>query len=64
MLIVKLFYYFQLKENIQQYFTRFVGEGKATLRLVEPPYDICLSKVCAGNVITFLNDALNSIIFL
>ena len=36
----------QLKDNIEKFFTKFVGEGKATLRLKEPAVDICLSKVC------------------
>ncbi|XP_010630906.1 leucine-rich repeat protein 1 isoform X2 [Fukomys damarensis] len=35
---------YQLKENIEQFFTKFVDEGKATVRLKEPPVDICLSK--------------------
>uniref|UniRef100_A0A670XUF5 PIF1/LRR1 pleckstrin homology domain-containing protein n=1 Tax=Pseudonaja textilis TaxID=8673 RepID=A0A670XUF5_PSETE len=35
---------YQLKENIDQLFTKFVDEGKATLRLKEPAVDICLSK--------------------
>lgn len=35
----------QLKENIEKFFTWFVEEGKATVRLKEPAIDICLSKV-------------------
>ncbi|OCT68334.1 leucine rich repeat protein 1 L homeolog isoform X1 [Xenopus laevis] len=35
---------YKLENNIEQLFTRFVGEGKATLRLKEPALDICLSK--------------------
>ncbi|XP_006872382.1 PREDICTED: leucine-rich repeat protein 1 isoform X2 [Chrysochloris asiatica] len=35
---------YELKENIEQVFTKFVDEGKATVRLKEPPVDICLSK--------------------
>ncbi|XP_042533723.1 leucine-rich repeat protein 1 isoform X3 [Dipodomys spectabilis] len=35
---------YQLKENIEQFFTKFVDEGKATVRLKEPPVDIRLSK--------------------
>ncbi|XP_028363738.1 leucine-rich repeat protein 1 isoform X2 [Phyllostomus discolor] len=35
---------YELKENIEQFFTKFVEEGKATVRLKEPPVDICLSK--------------------
>ncbi|XP_035116319.1 leucine-rich repeat protein 1 isoform X3 [Callithrix jacchus] len=35
---------YELRENIEQFFTKFVDEGKATVRLKEPPVDICLSK--------------------
>uniref|UniRef100_A0A7M4FPV5 PIF1/LRR1 pleckstrin homology domain-containing protein n=1 Tax=Crocodylus porosus TaxID=8502 RepID=A0A7M4FPV5_CROPO len=35
----------QLKANIEQFFTRFVEEGKATVRLKEPAVDVRLSKV-------------------
>lgn len=35
----------QLKGNIEKFFTWFVEEGKATVRLKEPAVDICLSKV-------------------
>ncbi|XP_053783485.1 leucine-rich repeat protein 1 isoform X5 [Desmodus rotundus] len=35
---------YELKENIEQLFTKFVDEGKATVQLKEPPVDICLSK--------------------
>uniref|UniRef100_A0A8D2B5K4 Leucine rich repeat protein 1 n=1 Tax=Sciurus vulgaris TaxID=55149 RepID=A0A8D2B5K4_SCIVU len=35
---------YELKENIEQFFTKFADEGKATVRLKEPPVDICLSK--------------------
>ncbi|XP_021557179.1 leucine-rich repeat protein 1 isoform X2 [Neomonachus schauinslandi] len=35
---------YELKENIEQFFTKFMDEGKATVRLKEPPVDICLSK--------------------
>jgi LRR-repeat protein 1 len=40
-----LAFLFQLKGNIQQCFTKFVNEGKATVRFTEPPHDVCLSKV-------------------
>ncbi|XP_066198008.1 leucine-rich repeat protein 1 isoform X3 [Saccopteryx leptura] len=33
--------YEQLKKNIEQFFTKFMDEGKATIRLKEPPVDIC-----------------------
>ncbi|XP_054581383.1 leucine-rich repeat protein 1 isoform X5 [Eptesicus fuscus] len=35
---------YELKGNIEQFFTKFVDEGKATVRLKEPAVDICLSK--------------------
>ncbi|XP_072485581.1 leucine-rich repeat protein 1 isoform X5 [Notamacropus eugenii] len=35
---------YKLKENIEQFFTKFVEEGKATVRLKEPAVDVCLSK--------------------
>ncbi|XP_022380437.1 leucine-rich repeat protein 1 isoform X3 [Enhydra lutris kenyoni] len=35
---------YELKDNIEQFFTKFMDEGKATVRLKEPPVDICLSK--------------------
>lgn len=35
----------QLRDNIEKFFTWFVEEGKATVRLKEPAVDICLSKV-------------------
>ncbi|XP_057581159.1 leucine-rich repeat protein 1 isoform X5 [Hippopotamus amphibius kiboko] len=36
---------YELKENVEQFFTKFVDEGKATVRLKEPPVDICLSQL-------------------
>ncbi|XP_047398454.1 leucine-rich repeat protein 1 isoform X5 [Sciurus carolinensis] len=47
--------YEQLKENIEQFFTKFADEGKATVRLKEPPVDICLSKANSGNLKSFLS---------
>nr|XP_039330363.1 leucine-rich repeat protein 1-like [Saimiri boliviensis boliviensis] len=35
---------YELGENIEQFFTKFVDEGKAAVLLKEPPLDICLSK--------------------
>ncbi|XP_066486458.1 leucine-rich repeat protein 1 [Tiliqua scincoides] len=46
---------FQLRENIEQLFTKFVEEGKATLRLKEPAVDVCLSKANASQLKTFLS---------
>lgn len=37
----------QVQENIERFFTRFVEEGKATVRLREPAVDVCLSGVGA-----------------
>ncbi|KAM8948493.1 LOW QUALITY PROTEIN: leucine-rich repeat protein 1 [Lycaon pictus] len=45
----------QLKENIEQFFTKFVDEGKATVRLKEPPVDICLSKANSSSLKSFLS---------
>lgn len=50
-MIILQHFTFQLKGNIQQFFAKFLQEGKATVRLGEPPHDICLSKVM---VILFL----------
>ncbi|KAL8168608.1 UNVERIFIED_CONTAM: Leucine-rich repeat protein 1 [Gekko kuhli] len=46
---------YQLKENIEQLFTRFVEDGKATIRLKEPAVDVCLSKANASLLKTFLS---------
>nr|XP_056708218.1 leucine-rich repeat protein 1 [Euleptes europaea] len=46
---------YQLRENIEQLFTRFVEEGKATIRLKEPAVDVCLSKANASLLKTFLS---------
>ncbi|XP_033014524.1 leucine-rich repeat protein 1 [Lacerta agilis] len=46
---------YQLRENIEQLFTKFVEEGKATVRLKEPAVDICLSKANVGQLKTFLS---------
>lgn len=31
-----------MRKNIEQIFTRFVEEGKATVRFKNPPHDICI----------------------
>lgn len=31
-----------MKKNIEQVFTRFVNEGKATIRFKQPPHDVCI----------------------
>ncbi|XP_031990739.1 leucine-rich repeat protein 1 isoform X1 [Hylobates moloch] len=46
---------YELRENIEQFFTRFVDEGKATVRLKEPPVDICLSKANSSSLKGFLS---------
>ncbi|XP_061468610.1 leucine-rich repeat protein 1 [Rhineura floridana] len=46
---------YQLRENIGQLFTKFVEEGKATIRLKEPAVDICLSKANVSQLKTFLS---------
>uniref|UniRef100_A0A669PWH1 Leucine rich repeat protein 1 n=1 Tax=Phasianus colchicus TaxID=9054 RepID=A0A669PWH1_PHACC len=35
---------YQVQDNVERFFTRFVEEGKATVRLKEPAVDVCLSK--------------------
>ncbi|XP_075803880.1 leucine-rich repeat protein 1 isoform X3 [Microtus pennsylvanicus] len=44
---------YELKENIEQLFNKFVDEGKATVRLKEPPVDICLSQSWQFKEFTF-----------
>ncbi|KAI5946272.1 Leucine-rich repeat protein 1 [Manis javanica] len=46
---------YELKENIEQFFTKFVDEGKATVRLKEPPVDICLCKANSSSLKGFLS---------
>ncbi|XP_036062378.1 leucine-rich repeat protein 1 [Onychomys torridus] len=46
---------YELKENVEQLFMKFVDEGKATIRLKEPPVDICLSKANPGSLKSFLS---------
>ncbi|XP_077477600.1 leucine-rich repeat protein 1 [Stigmatopora argus] len=45
---------YKLKDNIEKFFTWFVEEGKATVRLKEPAVDICLSKADANSLKNFL----------
>ena len=40
-----LFVMLQLVNNVNCVFMKFVAEGKCTIRLCEPPVDICVSKV-------------------
>ncbi|XP_034714441.1 leucine-rich repeat protein 1 [Etheostoma cragini] len=48
---------YKLKDNIEKFFTWFVAEGKATVRLKEPAVDICLSKADANSLKNFLSAA-------
>ncbi|XP_034051460.1 leucine-rich repeat protein 1 [Thalassophryne amazonica] len=48
---------YKLKGNIEKFFTWFVDEGKATMRLKEPAVDICLSKVDSNSLKNFLSAA-------
>ena len=34
-----------MRDNIIQVFSKFVGEGKATIKFKEPAHDLCISKV-------------------
>ncbi|XP_006825268.1 leucine-rich repeat protein 1-like [Saccoglossus kowalevskii] len=45
---------YRLKENIEQFFAKFIGEGKATVRLKEPQLDIRLSKANPVDLKNFL----------
>lgn len=46
---------YQIKDNILQVFTKFVNEGKATIRLKDPELDICISKADIIQLKSFLN---------
>ncbi|KAM4664438.1 leucine-rich repeat protein 1 [Discoglossus pictus] len=46
---------YKLQDNIEQLFTRFMDEGKATIRLKEPSLDICLSKSDVKNLKLFIS---------
>lgn len=35
---------FQIRDNVEQIFAKFINEGKATIRLKDPPQDLCLCK--------------------
>ncbi|KAK7904345.1 hypothetical protein WMY93_016952 [Mugilogobius chulae] len=48
---------YKLKGNIEKFFTWFVEEGKATVRLKEPAVDICLSKADPNSLKSFLSAA-------
>ncbi|XP_018619596.2 leucine-rich repeat protein 1 [Scleropages formosus] len=48
---------YKLKENIEKFFTLFVDEGKATVRLKEPAVDVCLSKANVNSLKNFLSAA-------
>ncbi|XP_073466502.1 leucine-rich repeat protein 1 [Aquarana catesbeiana] len=46
---------YKLQENIENLFSKFLNEGKATIRLKEPAVDICLSKANVCNLKNFLS---------
>ncbi|XP_056152215.1 leucine-rich repeat protein 1 isoform X2 [Lampris incognitus] len=46
---------YKLRDNIERFFTSFVEEGKATVRLKEPAVDICLSKAHVNSLKSFLS---------
>ncbi|XP_014741392.1 PREDICTED: leucine-rich repeat protein 1 [Sturnus vulgaris] len=46
---------YKVQQNVERLFTRFVEEGKATVRLREPAVDLCLSKANVINLKTFLS---------
>ncbi|XP_076021756.1 leucine-rich repeat protein 1 [Genypterus blacodes] len=48
---------YKLRDNIEKFFTWFVEEGKATVRLKEPAVDICLSRADAHSLKNFLSAA-------
>ena len=35
----------QIKNNVQKIFSKFVGDGKATVKFKEPAHDLVISKV-------------------
>jgi len=49
------FKYAVRRGNIERVFTRFVDEGKATLRFVSPPHDLCVSNADVVALKAFLN---------
>ena len=38
----------QVKENVSKVFSRFVSEGKATIRFKEPAHELAISKVSSN----------------
>ncbi|XP_060083868.1 leucine-rich repeat protein 1-like, partial [Ylistrum balloti] len=44
-----------IKDNIEQVFARFVSEGKATIRVKDPPQDISISKADSLQLKNFLS---------
>ncbi|XP_060608722.2 leucine-rich repeat protein 1 [Anolis sagrei] len=47
--------HYQLRENVEHLFTKFVEEGKATVRLKEPAVDLHISKANVSQLKTFLS---------
>ncbi|XP_052270074.1 leucine-rich repeat protein 1-like isoform X2 [Dreissena polymorpha] len=46
---------YQIKGNIEKVFTKCVSEGKATIRLISPERDICISKADVIQLKSYLN---------
>lgn len=46
---------FPIKDNVLNIFTRFIKEGKATVQLKDPPFDIFVSKAQVNELKTLLN---------
>jgi len=46
---------YAVKQNIEKVFTRFVDEGKATIRFCRPPHDLCVSNADVVALKAFLS---------
>jgi len=46
---------YAVRNNVEKLFTRFVDEGKATLRFTSPPHDLCVSNADVVALKAFLN---------
>ncbi|KAM5129051.1 leucine-rich repeat protein 1 [Mantella aurantiaca] len=46
---------YKLQENIENLFSKFLNEGKVTIRLKDPAVDICLSKADVCNLKNFIS---------
>ena len=43
--MVNLIFIFQIRNNICKVFSKFIQEGKATIKFKEPAHDLSISKV-------------------